>query len=185
MNTDKSTDERRWGPDEWFEYWKEERINWYLNLGLKKENLPKKYFSISRVFRNEAVDWKHLFEFSQVEGIVVDPNATFRDLIGYLKVFFKKMGYLDVRIKPSYFPYTEPSAEVEVLHPVKKEWIELGGAGIFRPEVTKTLMGFECPILAWGLGMERIITEYYKIQDLRNMYDNDINDLKSKKWWLK
>ena len=94
------------------------------------------------------------------------------------------MGYLDVRIRPAYFPYTEPSAEVEVLHPIKKEWVELGGAGIFRPEVTKTLMGFECPVLAWGLGMERIITEYYKIKDLRNMYDNDLKDLKEKKWWI-
>ena len=106
---------------------------------IKKEDLPAKYFSIGKVFRNEALDWKHLFEFYQVEGIVVDPNANFRHLIGYLKEFYKKMGYDKIKIKPSFFPYTELSCEVYLLHPTKKEWIETGGAGIFRPEVTKPL----------------------------------------------
>lgn len=151
---------------------------------LKKEDLPLKFFSVGKVFRNEAVDWKHLFEFYQVEGIVVDPNANFENLKGYLEEFFHKMGYTKVMIRPSHFPYTEPSAEIVVYNPEKQEWIELGGAGMFRPEVTKTLMGFECPVLAWGLGLGRVAVPYYKIEDLRDFNKNDIKQLRSMKKWL-
>ena len=96
-----------------------------------------------------------MFEFYQVEGIVVDPDVNFRHLIGYLKNFFKKMGFPDVRVRPGHFPYTEPSAEVDVWHPKKKQWVEIGGSGIFRPEVTKPL-GIDVPVLAWGLGIDRM-----------------------------
>ena len=152
---------------------------------LKKGDLPAKFFSVGKVFRNEALDWKHLFEFYQVEGIVVDPDANFANLLGYLKNFFKKMGFPDVRIRPGHFPYTEPSAEVDVWHPIKKQWVEIGGSGIFRPEVTIPLMGFEVPVLAWGLGMGRIITEYWEINDLRELYKNDLKQLRELKKWLK
>ncbi len=146
--------------------------------GLEKEDLPAKFFSLGRNFRNESLDKSHLFEFYQVEGIVVDPDANFRNLIGYLKEFFGKMGFPDARVRPGHFPYTEPSAEVDVYDPEKEEWIELGGAGIFRPEVTKPLLGFECPVLAWGLGMERIISDYYDIKDIRKIYENDLGELR-------
>ena len=152
---------------------------------MKREELPAKFFSVGKVFRNEALDWKHLFEFYQVEGIVVDPNANFRHLIGYLKEFYKKMGYSAVRMRPAHFPYTEPSLEVDVFHPIKKQWIELGGAGIFRPEVVKPLLGFDCPVLAWGQGMGRIIGEYWKITDIRDLYKNDIKQLREMKLWLR
>jgi len=152
---------------------------------LKKENLPAKLFSVGKVFRNETLGWKSLFEFIQVEGIVVDPNADFSHLKGYLKEFFARMGYSDARIRPAHFPYTEPSAEVDVWHPGKKQWIELGGAGLFRPEVVKPLLGFECPVLAWGLGMERTIMEYYSINDVRDIYKNDIKQLREIKLWMK
>lgn len=152
---------------------------------LKKEDLPAKFFSVGKVFRNERMDWKHLFEFYQVEGIVVDPDANFSNLLGYLREFFGKMGYKDVRIRPAHFPYTEPSAEIEVLHPTKNEWIELGGCGIFRPEVTKTLLGFECPVLAWGMGLGRIIIEYFNITDLRDLYRNDLKQLREMKEWMR
>ncbi len=152
---------------------------------LKPENLPAKFFSVSRVFRNETLDWKHLFEFYQVDGIVIDPNANLQHLFGYLKEFYKKMGYADVRLSPSHFPYTEPSVEVHVLHPERNEWVELGGAGIFRPEVVKPLLGIDVPVLAWGLGMERIITAYYGITDLREIYKNDIKYLRGIKSWVK
>jgi phenylalanyl-tRNA synthetase alpha chain len=146
--------------------------------------MPGKYFSVNTVYRNEALDWKHLFEFLQVEGIVVGEDANFSNLKAYLKEFFAKMGFPDVRIRPGHFPYTEPSAEVDVWDPRKNEWVELGGSGIFRPEVTKTLIGKEIPVLAWGLGMERIITRYYDIKDLRDIYNNDIEQLKNIKAWL-
>lgn len=151
---------------------------------LKKEDLPLKFFNIGKVFRNEATDWKHLFEFYQTEGIVVDPKATFEDLVGYLKVFFKAMGYDKIKIRPGHFPYTEPSIEVEVFNKERNAWIELGGAGIFRPEVTKALLGFECPVLAWGLGFGRITVQYYNIQDLRDFNRNDMKQLRSMKKWL-
>jgi len=152
---------------------------------LKESDLPTKFFSVGRVFRNEALDWKHLFEFHQVEGIVVDPDANMRHLIGYLREFYRKMGFDDIRVKPSYFPFTEPSVEVEVFHPVRKQWVELGGAGIFRPEVVVPLLGKDVPVLAWGQGLERIIAEYYKLQDLRDVYRNDVEQLRTIKAWVK
>lgn len=152
---------------------------------LKKSDLPAKFFSVGKVFRNETLSWKSLFEFIQVEGIVVDPNANFKHLKGYLKEFFAKMGFPDVRIRPGSFPYTSPSAEVDVWHPQKNKWMELGGSGIFRPEVIKPLLGFECPVLAWGLGMERTIMEYYDIHDIRDIYKNDLKQLREIKIWMK
>ncbi len=152
---------------------------------LKKEDLPAKFFAVSKVFRNEALDWKHLFEFYQVEGIVVDPNANLKHLKGYLKQFYQKMGFEKIRMRPAHFPYTEPSLEVDVFHPVKKEWVELGGAGIFRPEVVKPLLGFDCPVIAWGQGMGRIISEYWKITDIRDLYKNDLKQIREMKAWIK
>jgi len=152
---------------------------------LKKEDLPAKFFAVGKVFRNEALDWKHLFEFYQVEGIVIDPEANLSHLKGYLREFYKKMGYEKVRMRPAHFPYTEPSLEIDVFHPIKKQWIELGGAGIFRPEVVKPLLGFDCPVLAWGQGMGRIITEYWNISDIRDLYKNDLQQLREIKTWIK
>lgn len=151
---------------------------------LKESQLPAKFFAVGKVYRNEALDWKHLFEFEQVEGIVIDPNANFKHLKGYLKEFYQKMGFEKVRMRPSHFPYTEPSVEVDVYNPVKKQWVELGGAGIFRPEVTKTLLGKEIPVLAWGQGMGRIISEYYSIKDIRNLNSNDLKQIRNMREWL-
>jgi phenylalanyl-tRNA synthetase alpha chain len=149
------------------------------------KEFPAKYFVVGKNFRNETVDWKHSIEFNQTEGIVVDENANFKQLLGYLKQFFKKMGYEKIRIRPSYFPYTEPSLEIDYWHPVKKEWLELGGAGMFRPEVTIPFFGRHIPVLAWGPGFDRIIMEFFNIQDLREMYKNNINKSREMKVWLK
>ncbi|MBD3209405.1 phenylalanine--tRNA ligase subunit alpha [Candidatus Woesearchaeota archaeon] len=151
----------------------------------KQTGIPAKFFAISKVYRNEALDWKHLFEFHQVEGIVIDPNANLRHLKGYLEEFYKKIGFPKVRMRPGHFPYTEPSIEPEVWHPIKEQWVEMGGAGIFRPEVTKTLIGEEIPVLAWGLGLERIISPYYDIHDIRELYDNDLKQLQRMKNFIK
>tara|TARA_Y100000034_G_C6904499_1_gene419313 strand:- start:1902 stop:3395 length:1494 start_codon:yes stop_codon:yes gene_type:complete len=152
---------------------------------LKKEDLPAKFFAIGRNYRNETMDSSHLFEFNQTDCIVVDEKADFRHLLGYLREFFTKMGFPKVRFRPAYFPYTEPSVEVDVFHPSYKKWIELGGAGIFRPELVKPLLGKDVPVLAWGLGLGRIITDYYKIKDLRDFYKNDLKQLREIKTWLK
>jgi phenylalanyl-tRNA synthetase alpha chain len=152
---------------------------------VKEEDLPVKLFALGKNFRNETVDWSHGFEFYQTEGIVIDKNANFRHLLGYLKQFYKKMGFEKIRFRPAYFPYTEPSVEVDVWHPEKKVWLELGGAGIFRPEVSVTLFGRYIPVLAWGQGVDRIIMDYYKIKDLRELYKNDLTQLRKIKFWIK
>ena len=136
---------------------------------------PFKSFCIGRVFRNETVDYKHLPEFVQVDGIVVDENVCFKDLLGYLKEFFRRMGLTKIRFTPSYFPNTEMSAQIEVYFDDRKEWLELGGSGIFRPEVTEPL-GIKEPVLAWGLGFERPIMLRMGLNDIRNFYYR--NDLK-------
>lgn len=137
---------------------------------LKKEDIPKKVFSIGKVFRNEAVDYKHLPEFYQVEGIVVDENVNFRNLLGILKEFYDRMGFEKIRFRPGYFPYTEMSIEPEIYVKERDEWIELGGAGIFRPEVVQPLLGFDCPVLAWGLGLDRVAALKLGLKDIRELY---------------
>ncbi len=152
---------------------------------LKNSDIPAKYFTIGKVFRNETLDWKHGFEFYQTEGIVVSQNATFRHLLGYLKEFYTKMGFEKIKFVPTFFAFTEPSVEIKVFHEEKKEWLELGGAGIFRPEVTAPLLGKNIPVLAWGQGFDRIIIDYYKIKDLRELYSNNIKELRIKNAWIK
>ncbi len=147
--------------------------------------LPQKFFAVGKCFRNETVDWKHGFEFNQTEGIVIDQNANFRHLLGYLKEFAKKMGFKKVRFRPAYFPYTEPSLEGEVWNEEKKEWVEIFAAGIFRPEVTVPLLGKPIPVLAWGPGFDRIIMKIFEINDLRELYKNDLTKLRKTKVLMK
>ena len=151
---------------------------------LDVNELPAKFFSVDTVFRNETLDWKHLFEFHQVEGIVIDKRITFANLKAYLEIFFRKIGYDRIRLRPAYFPYTEPSIEVDVFHPARGEWIELGGAGIFRPEVSKPLIGRDYPVAAWGLGFGRIISDYYEIADLREFARNDLEQVRHARGWV-
>ncbi len=148
------------------------------------KEFPAKFFALGRNYRNEALDWCHLFELNQTEGIVVDEGANFRHLLGYLKQFFSKMGYEKVRFRPAYFPYTEPSVEIDVYVPEKGTWMELGGAGIFRPEVVIPLLGKWVPVLAWGPGSDRILMGYYGLKDIRDLFKNDLKQLKEMKCWV-
>lgn len=148
------------------------------------KNKTGKYFSVGKCFRNETLDWSHGFEFNQNEGIVVYENGNFRNLLGYLKEFFTKMGFSDIKFVPSFFAYTEPSVEIYGYHDGRKKWIEIGGAGIFRPEVVVPLLGEYIPVLAWGPGFDRIIMDKHEITDLREMYENDIKKLRDKKVWI-
>lgn len=145
---------------------------------LSADDMPVKVFSIGKVFRNEDVDYKHLPEFYQVEGIVVDPSVNFRHLLGILKQFYDEMGFSKVRFRPGYFPYTEMSVEPEVWFAEKKEWVELGGAGIFRPEVVAPLLGAEVPVLAWGLGLDRVVALSQGLSDIRQLYLPDLDWLR-------
>jgi phenylalanyl-tRNA synthetase alpha chain len=148
---------------------------------LDTSKLPAKFFSVAKCFRNETVDWSHGFEFNQTEGIVIDENANFRHLIAYLNEFAKKMGFDKVRIQPAYFPYTEPSVEGAVWNPERKEWVEVLAAGIFRPEVTEPLLGKPIPVLAWGPGFDRMMMLASELNDLRQVYQNDLKLLREKK----
>jgi len=134
---------------------------------------PVKVFSVDRVYRNEKLDYKHLAEFHQIEGIIMDKKVTLRDLMGTLKEFYLKLGLKKVQFWPSYFPYTEPSMQSTVYVPELKTWVELCGMGIFRPEVLAPL-GVKHPVLAWGGGLERLILLKLGIEDIRVLYKNDL-----------
>ncbi|MFA7563123.1 MAG: phenylalanine--tRNA ligase subunit alpha [Methanoculleus sp.] len=133
---------------------------------------PVKAFCIGRVYRREAIDPTHLAEFEQLEGIVMDEGVNFRHLLGFLKEFYGNMGFEKVRFRPGYFPYTEPSVEPEV-YVDGLGWVELGGAGIFRQEVTAPF-GIEHPVLAWGLGISRVAMLRLGLRDLRQLYKSDV-----------
>jgi phenylalanyl-tRNA synthetase alpha chain len=136
---------------------------------------PSRVFGIGRVFRQETIDRTHLPEFHQIEGIIHEPNANLPMLISTLKTFYAKMGYPDVRVRPAYFPYTEPSVEVDILW--RGEWLELGGAGLFRPEVTEPL-GTDWPVCAWGMGLERLAMLVLDLDDIRQLYQPDLERLR-------
>jgi len=137
---------------------------------------PVRVFAVGRVFRREALDATHLPEFTQVEGIIMEEEASFGMLIGVLKEFYRRMGFPDVRVRPAYFPYTEPSMEVDVKF--GDRWLELGGSGIFRPEVTAPF-GIDTPVLAWGLGLERLAMLRLGLKDIRMLYQSDLEWLKT------
>ncbi len=140
---------------------------------------PRKVFCIGKVFRRENMDATHLPEFIQIDGIIIDENANLVTLLGTLNEFYWKMGANEVRFRPSYFPYTEPSVEVFV-QLGSLGWVEMGGAGIFREEVTKPL-GCTTRVLAWGLGLERLAMMRFGISDIRKLYWADINWLREAK----
>ncbi|MCX6683433.1 MAG: phenylalanine--tRNA ligase subunit alpha [Methanoregula sp.] len=138
----------------------------------KNPNPPVKAFCVGRVYRRETIDTTHLAEFEQLEGIVMDEGVTFGNLLGILREFYHRMGFEGVRFKPSYYPYTEPSLDAEVF--VEGiGWMEMGGAGVFREEVTAPL-GINYPVLAWGLGVSRIAMLRLGLKDLRYLHRSDV-----------
>ncbi len=138
---------------------------------------PVKAFGIDRVYRREAIDATHTPEFEQLEGVVMDRDVSFRHLLGVLAEFYSKMGFEEVRFRPGYFPYTEPSVEPEVFID-GLGWVELGGAGVFRREVTAPF-GIEHPVLAWGLGVSRVAMLKLGLKDLRLLYQSDVEWLRN------
>jgi len=137
---------------------------------------PLKTFCVGWVCRNETISYKHLPVFHQVDGIVIDQDASLASLLGTLETFYKKMGFTKVKFKPAFYPYTEPSVDVVVYLESRKKWIEMGGSGIFRPEVTEPL-GCKHPVMAWGLGMERLAMIRYSLSDIRELYQGRIEAL--------
>ncbi|MCL4347002.1 MAG: phenylalanine--tRNA ligase subunit alpha [Candidatus Thermoplasmatota archaeon] len=136
---------------------------------------PVKAFTVGRIFRHEAMDSTHLSEFHQIEGIIMEKSASFDMLCSVLAEFYRKMGFEKVRMRPGYFPYTEPSMEIDIHYGGK--WIELGGSGMFRPEVLRPI-GVRYPVLAWGLGLERLVMIRYGFKDIRDIYLSDVDNLR-------
>merc|ERR1719261_1799380 len=132
---------------------------------------PGKYFSIDRVFRNETLDATHLAEFHQVEGWVADRNIGLGHLIGVLREYFRRQGITNLRFKPAYNPYTEPSMEIFGYHPGLKKWIEVGNSGVFRPEMLLPMgLPEDVTVIAWGVALERPTMLLYGISNIRELF---------------
>jgi len=150
-------------------------------LASKELKIPSKYFAIGRCFRYDVIDATHLADFNQVEGIVAEEKITLKELIGLLKLFAKELCQTDkVKVVPSYFPFTEPSVGLYAKHP-SLGWLELGGAGIFRPEMVKPLVGRQIGVIAWGIGIDRIGMFKLGINDIRNLFSHDLEFLRNTK----
>ncbi|MEB3862045.1 MAG: phenylalanine--tRNA ligase subunit alpha [Desulfurococcales archaeon] len=137
---------------------------------------PIRFFTLGRVYRSDVVDATHLPEFHQLDGIEGYSGYTFRDLLGTLREIFERLG-LQVKFKPAYFPFTEPSVEGYVRLPSGR-WLELFGAGLFRPEVLY-MAGVDYPVGAWGFGVERLAAAFYGISDIRLLYTRDTMYIRS------
>lgn len=147
-----------------------------LYLLAQKPFAPKKYFSIDRVFRNEAVDRTHLAEFHQIEGLVCDRGLTLGDLIGVLHDFFSRLGMSNLRFKPAYNPYTEPSMEIFSYHEGFKKWVEIGNSGMFRPEMLLPMgLPEDVRVIAWGLSLERPTMILYGIDNIRDLFGHKVD----------
>lgn len=137
---------------------------------------PQKYFSVDRVFRNESMDATHLAEFHQVEGVVADYDLSLGDLIGVISEFFKKIGMTDVRFKPAYNPYTEPSMEIFAFHPDLNKWTEVGNSGVFRPEMLLPMgLPENVRVIAWGLSLERPTMIKYRLNNIRDLFGHKVD----------
>ena len=144
---------------------------------LPKAKIPGKYFGIVRCFRYDQVDATHLPDFYQTEGIVLGEDVNLRTLLGMLEMFAVEVaGAKEVKYVPGYFPFTEPSVEVHIKHP-ELGWFELGGSGIFRPEVTASL-GVNVPVAAWGIGVDRMALMALGIKDIRELFSYDIENVR-------
>lgn len=147
---------------------------------LKGLEVPGRYFSFARCYRPEVIDRTHLTEFTQVEGIVAEENLTLRDLLGILETFAVEIaGAEKVKLKPDYYPFTEPSVELSA-YSKKNGWIEFGGSGIFRPEVTMPL-DVKVPVIAWGLGIDRLFMIKAGIEDIRDVFSKNLHWLRRQK----
>ncbi len=151
------------------------RVLYLISKGIEK--IPLKMFVIDRVFRPDVIDAKHFIEFDQLEGIIIEEDANFSVLLNYLKEIALALGAKSVKFKPAYFPFTEPSVELFV--EIKGlGLVEVGGAGIFRPEVTKPF-GIDLPVLAWGIGISRLAMIKMNVNDIRYLMSPDIKFLET------
>ena len=148
---------------------------------MENQNPPLRYIVPGRVYRNEAISFKSYCLFHQVEGIYVDKNVSFADHKGILEYFVKRMfgEKTKMRFRPSFFPFTEPSAEVDIWSEKRGQWLEILGSGMVDPEVFKSV-DIDTEIwhgFAFGMGIERICMLKYGIDDIRLLYQGDMRFL--------
>eukprot|EP00735_Rhodelphis_limneticus_P002002 TRINITY_DN12741_c0_g1::TRINITY_DN12741_c0_g1_i1::g.28693::m.28693 TRINITY_DN12741_c0_g1::TRINITY_DN12741_c0_g1_i1::g.28693 ORF type:complete len:523 (+),score=113.08,sp/Q1JPX3/SYFA_DANRE/58.20/0.0,tRNA-synt_2d/PF01409.15/2.8e-91,tRNA-synt_2/PF00152.15/3.5e+02,tRNA-synt_2/PF00152.15/1.4e+03,tRNA-synt_2/PF00152.15/5.7e-05,tRNA-synt_2/PF00152.15/1.5e+02,tRNA-synt_2b/PF00587.20/0.0023,Terpene_synth_C/PF03936.11/0.17 TRINITY_DN12741_c0_g1_i1:62-1570(+) len=137
---------------------------------------PAKYFSIDRVFRNEALDATHLAEFHQIEGLIADRNLSLADLKGVISQFFTQLGMPKLRFKPAYNPYTEPSMEIFAYHEGLGKYVEIGNSGVFRPEMLRPMgLPEDVSVIAWGLSLERPTMIMYGIRNIRDLFGHKVD----------
>ncbi|KAI9874450.1 MAG: Phenylalanyl-tRNA synthetase, beta subunit, cytoplasmic [Pleopsidium flavum] len=151
-------------------------ISTYMLHKLAVNPRPARYFSIDRVFRNESVDATHLAEFHQVEGVIADFGLTLGGLIGFMEVFFAKMGIYKLRFKPAYNPYTEPSMEIFGFHEGLDKWVEIGNSGMFRPEMLEPMgLPKDMRVYGWGLSLERPTMIKYGVKNIRELLGHKVD----------
>ena len=148
---------------------------------MENEEPPIRYIVPGRVFRNEAIGYKSYCLFHQIEGIYINKKVSFAELKGCLEYFVKQMfGHKKkMRFRPSFFPFTEPSAEVDMWNEERNEWMEILGCGMVDPAVLENV-GYDPKIwhgYAFGMGIERIAMLKYNIKDIRLFYNGDIRFL--------
>ncbi len=146
-----------------------------------QQNYPIRMFSIGSVFRNENLDYKHLAELRQYDGIIVGNDLTLANLIYVLKTFYSKLGIDDVKVRPSYFPFVEPGLEFYYFDKEHNDSIELCGGGVIREEITKAL-GLSRTVLAWGGGVDRLMLnqKIFGVESLPTLFKNDVSWLRSR-----
>ncbi len=143
-------------------------------------DVPGKYFVINRCYRPDVLDATHLVEFNQLDGFVVGEDMNFRHLLGILKeIAIEVGGAEEVKFFPDYYPFTEPSVQLSAKHP-QLGWVELAGAGIFRPEMIEPL-GIKGRAIAWGLGIDRLAAFKLGISDIRYLFAQDLGWLRDSK----
>jgi phenylalanyl-tRNA synthetase alpha chain len=142
----------------------------------QKPKPPFRMFSIDRNFRREEVDARHGIEFGQCEGILGGEEITVRHLVGMFRTLAEAIGIRELKIRPSYFPFTEPSIEGYVRHP-RLGWMEIFPGGMFRPEVLRPL-GVEVPVAAWGIGITRLAMVALGRNDIRELFMDDLDRLR-------
>ncbi len=134
-------------------------------------------FCLDRVFRPETLDAKHSMEFYQLDGIIVGRNVNFKHLLAFFKEFAAALGIKQVWFKPGYFPFTEPSVEGFIKHP-ELGWIEVFPGGVFRPEVLEILGVKNVRAIAWGIGIDRLAMTVLGLNDIRDLFNKDIDFLR-------
>jgi phenylalanyl-tRNA synthetase alpha chain len=137
---------------------------------------PFRMYSLDRNFRREAVDATHHIEFGQCEGILGESGTTLRELVGIFGAVAEAIGLKELKFRPSYFPFTEPSIEGYVRHP-RLGWLEVFPGGMFRPEVLRPL-GVDVPVAAWGIGVTRLAMVSLGVNDIRELFLDDLDRLR-------